>query len=259
MIRYIKRSFSKLTEDALGKALYDIIKYFLFVLTPSISFYLIAANSYIGKWLDNKVSVTYWQLGLFTMLVIGISITTYFLINRKKFAVIKTDLRTDELTGLLNNRALTEDIIKVINWAKSDNKPFSIILMDIDDFKKLNTDHSLKVADEVLVKLGGLLGSERRVTDSVYRQHVKGDEFVFILKETILQEASLAAERKKKTIADTQISIPNEQAMISITVCCGVVEFQPKEDDEKSILERGFSAMKEAKKKKGKNAIVSLV
>ncbi len=131
--------------------------------------------------------------------------------------------------------------------------------MDIDNFKELNTKFTQKTADAVLVKFGTLLKADNRLTDTIYRQHVKGDEFVIITKETILENAVKAADRKRINIAKTGIQIEGYAAPFFVTVCCGVVEFNAKADNDEAILDRAFTAMKDAKAKIGKNATTSLI
>lgn len=257
-MQYFKNSILKFKGDALAKAIYDAAKY---IITLPITYYvlkLVPENTTFGEFLAKKIDFTILEFILTILVVIFITIIIYFLLNRRRFKLIKIDLQTDELTGLPNNRALNEDLPKVISWAKSEMKPFSIILMDIDDFKDFNVKHTQSTADKVLVKFGTLLAADNRITDKIYRQHVKGDEFVIITKDTILENAVKAANRKRENIAKTGIQIPGV-GMFNLTVCCGVAEFNPKTDDEKILLDRAFDAMKIAKEEAYKNSTSSLV
>lgn len=259
MISYLKKTYKKLIDDVLAKAIYDIGKYVIAVLITYLILRLFPKNTSVGEFLQKEIVVSILQFGLIILVAVSLTIVIYFLANRKRFALIKRDLYTDELTGIPNNRALSQDLKSIINWAKSENKPLSIILMDIDNFKDFNNRYGLNVADEVLIKFGTLLKSDNRFTDTIYRQHVKGDEFVIITKETILENAAKAANRKRENIASTGIQIPGYSEPFTLTVCCGVVEFNPKADNEETLLERGFNAMKNAKSKPGKNSTVSLI
>lgn len=173
--------------------------------------------------------------------------------------MIRKDLHTDELTGLPNKKALDTELKEILTTAKKEGKNLSIILMDIDDFKKFNTNQGQNVADEVLKKFGALLKSDSRITDRIYRQHLKGDEFVIIAGETTLDNAVIAANRKRELIAKTGIQIDNVKDPFVLTVCCGVVELDHKKDDENTILVRAHSAMLMAKAIKGKNQTKSLI
>jgi diguanylate cyclase (GGDEF)-like protein len=257
-MKYFKNSILKFKSDALAKAIYDVAKYIVVAIITYFVLELVPENTTVGEFLAKKIDLTILQFSLTILVVIFVTIIVYFLLNKKRFELIKLDLQTDELTELPNNRALSEDLPKVISWAKSEMKPFSIILMDIDDFKDFNTKYTQSTADKVLIKFGTLLAADNRITDKIYRQHVKGDEFVIITKDTILENAVKAANRKRENIAKTGIQIP-DLGMFNLTVCCGVAEFNPKTDDQKMLLDRAFDAMKIAKGKANKNSTNSLV
>ncbi len=257
-MKYLENAIQKFKGDALAKLIYDTIKYLFGAIVTYIFLKLIPENTTFGEFLAKKISLSILEFILTILVVVFLTIIVYFLLNKKRFKLIKLDLQTDELTGLPNNRALSEDLANVISWAKSEMKPFSIILMDIDDFKDFNTKYSQSTADKVLVKFGTLLAADNRITDKVYRQHIKGDEFVIITRDTILENAVKAANRKRENIAKTGIQIP-ESGLFNLTVCCGVAEFNPKLDDEKIILDRAFEAMKIAKGNFNKNSTESLV
>ena len=259
MIDYLRQTFKKLKEDILASVIYEVGKYIVVAIGAYFILKLFPKDSSLGDFLSKTISVTVLQGVFIIFFFIVATIVIYFFFNRKRFALIKKDLQTDELTGVPNHRALTLDLSKTIAWAKSEDKPFSLILMDIDDFKKFNSDFSQTVADKVLVKFATLLRLDSRLTDSLYRQHVKGDEFIIITKDTILENAVKAANRKRETIASTGIQIEGYNEPFHLTVCCGVVEFDSRADDIQSILERGFTAMKQAKSKPNKNSTVSLV
>jgi|GEM_PF-1023286 len=259
MIKYLKSSYKKLKDDALAKALYDILKYLTVIILTYLVLKLVPQDTTFGSLLSKNITINTLLFGLIILLVITFTVIVLFLFNKKRFAIIKQDLHTDEMTGIPNHRALSEDLDKTIEWAKSENKTFSIILMDIDDFKNFNTKYDLSIADEVLMKFGTLLKSDNRITDKIYRQHTKGDEFIIITKETILENAVKAADRKRENIAKTSIQISGNHVPVLLSVCCGVVEFNPKTDNQKTILDRAFDAMKSAKSKSGKNATVSYI
>lgn len=258
LMKYLENSVQKFKSDALAKIIYDAAKYLIGAIVTYSILKFIPENTTFGEFLAKKINFSILEFILILLVVVFLTIIVYFLLNKRRFKLIKLDLQTDELTGLPNNRALSEDLPNVISWAKSEMKPFSIILMDIDDFKDFNTKYTQSTADKVLVKFGTLLAADNRITDKVYRQHIKGDEFVIITKDTILENAVKAANRKRENIANTGIQIP-ELGLFNLTVCCGVAEFNPKIDDEKMIIDRAFEAMKIAKGKVNKNSTESLV
>lgn len=261
MFGYFKKSYKKLKEDALAKAIYDLCKYLLGLFVAYVVLNRIPINTVIGEFLQSPHSFNYLQVFIVLSVTVLITVLIQFLFNKKRFATIKKDLHTDELTGLPNKRALEEEIKDVVSLAKKERKNLSVILMDIDDFKIFNTKHGQIIADEVLKKFGRMLKSDSRITDKVYRQHIKGDEFVIIAKDTSLNNAVLAANRKRELIEKTgiEIEINGKKESLLLTVCCGVVELNIEKDNEITILERAHSAMIQAKNITGKNNTKSLI
>ncbi len=259
MLKYIKKAFRKVKDDALSKALYDFVKYLIEIFIAYLVLNKIPLTTAIGRFLHKSYSVGPLQIFISIACVIIITSFIQHLITSKRFALIKKDLNTDQLTNLPNSRALDEELKINLGTARKEKKNLSIIMMDIDDFKKFNTIHGQITADEVLRKLGILLKSDNRITDKIYRQHVKGDEFIIIAKETNLNNALLAANRKRELIEKTRIQIENVLTPFTLTVCCGVVEFNFEKDNEVTILERAHKAMLYAKEIPGKNHIQSLI
>jgi diguanylate cyclase (GGDEF)-like protein len=210
----------------------------------------------INEKLELEVSLTIWSIIMMSLILIGVSFTFSFLLFNNKFKSIRAKSRMDELTGLKNHKALESDLD---NFEKSrDNKeePVSIILLDIDDFKKFNDDNSYEIADRILTKLGGLLAKDSRITDETYRYFMRGDEFLIIAKKTSLSNAQMAAERKRKLIADSSFEVCGSN--FKVTVSCGVSEFN-KGESKTDVLDRVGKALQNAKKKENKNCTEILV
>lgn len=135
------------------------------------------------------------------------------------------------------------------NW-DAKQEPVSLILFDIDDFKKFNQDNSYETADRLLAKLGGLFAKDSRITDETYRYFMRGDEFLVIARQTTISNAQIAAERKRKLIEDSSFEIDGQE--FKLTVSCGVTEYNPQESNIK-VLERVNRALQNAKRKPKKN------
>lgn len=102
----------------------------------------------------------------------------------------------DGLTGLLNRHLLLEELRKILRF----EKPLSLILTDLDSFKKVNDDFGHQVGDEALKEFGVLLTTHLRETDKAYRYG--GEEFMILLPQTEIEEALKIAERlREKTAA----------------------------------------------------------
>lgn len=252
-MKYLKDSFSKFKKDVLSKVFYDLLKYLF------ITFILVLILKYVPlakEKLELEVSNSIWVILIYSLLLIGISLTTSFLLFNKRFKKIQSDSRIDELTGLKNYKALELDMDNLVgNWNSKD-EPVSLILLDIDDFKRLNEDNSYEVADKILSKLGNLLTKDSRITDETYRYFMRGDEFLIIARETSISNAQIAAERKRKLIADSTFNIDGKN--FNFTVSCGVTEYN-QDEIKTEVLERVNLALQRAKKKPNKNCTEIIV
>lgn len=123
----------------------------------------------------------------------------------------------DELTGLFNRHLLLEELKKTLRF----EKPLSLILTDLDSFKKINDDFGHQVGDEALKEFGALLTTHLRETDKAYRYG--GEEFMILLPETEIEEAMKIAERlREKTAAFVFCHLSGG---IEITASFGVSSF----------------------------------
>jgi len=254
---YFKRSVEKFRQDALSKIFYDLIKGLIVTILGVFAIKLIPADTSFGTVLKTPVSMTFYSILLYSLLIVAITVCVVAYLFNKKFQKVRTDNYTDELTGLKNHKALKEHLSEKLNNSKVSGKTFSIIVIDIDDFKKFNTNYNPNFADQVLRKLGELLGNDKRITDETFRQFLRGDEFVIIASETSLNDAVKAAERKRTLIEGTTFIVDNINCNLSVS--CGVTEVKKDSDDFKSITDRVNQALKEAKAKAGKNNTKSII
>ncbi len=146
MLNYIEKTYQKLKDDALAKAIYDFIKY-LFGLVITLIFLNYSPQNKITTFLQKEVTLTYFVVFLCAIILVIIVLIIQALFFKKKFNSIKKDLYSDELTGLLNEKAFRKQLPELLSWAKREKKTLSIILMDVDNFKDFNTNYGQKVAD----------------------------------------------------------------------------------------------------------------
>jgi diguanylate cyclase (GGDEF)-like protein len=106
---------------------------------------------------------------------------------------------TDPLTGAYNRRHLMEQLPREIDRAVRYGRPLSVLMCDVDHFKKINDTHGHLVGDEVLCWFVGVLQQTVRTTDWVARYG--GEEFVVVLPETMAVNAVIAAEHLRAEVA----------------------------------------------------------
>ncbi len=176
-----------------------------------------------------------------------IVITTMFVIDRKNSEekIIKLNKKLhalahkDPLTGTQNRLAFMKAIEEEIERAKRYKTPLSIIMFDIDFFKKINDTYGHGIGDEVLKKLAETIEKNLRKTDKLFR--IGGEEFIIILPNTNIENAKIVAEKLRKAICKTDFGKPGR-----ITISLGVTSFT-KEDNEDSFLDRVDKALYMAK------------
>jgi diguanylate cyclase (GGDEF)-like protein len=134
----------------------------------------------------------------------------------------------DGLTGLLNKRAMLEVAAQKITAGKRFGRHLSVVIADIDHFKKVNDTHGHDVGDIVIKGLAEILRRAKRNTDAVAR--FGGEEFVIICEETNARGGMLLAERVREELERTTFhvhgqSTPNSEGDLHVTCSLGVATF----------------------------------
>ena len=158
---------------------------------------------------------------------------------------------TDPLTGLFNRRFLEEKLSNELIRAKAHNNYLSIVMADIDHFKRINDTYGHKVGDEVLKALALILRANTRENDTVARYG--GEEFVILLSNVSKYDAYRIAERIRLEIEDTsleEIGVPEK-----ITVSFGISCFPGDGEDAIDLLKKADQALYQAKSQ-GRNRVV---
>jgi len=160
---------------------------------------------------------------------------------------------TDSLTSI-NNRGNFMDLAqKEMNRSKRYKHPFSMIMLDIDHFKKVNDTYGHSSGDQVLIKFCELCMKELRDCDIMGR--LGGEEFAIALAECEMENAVIIAERIRKTVASHTVIIGDVE--IRFTVSLGISRMQSA-IDLKSMLEQADNALYEAKEN-GRNQVQTAV
>lgn len=141
---------------------------------------------------------------------------------------------TDVLTGWHNRRYLTVRLGEELARARRDRARLVCLMLDIDHFKRVNDSWGHAAGDAVLREIAQRIESQVRASDIAARYG--GEEFVVLLPGTDVDSALLLAERIRKAVSATPISLPNGEG-VTITASIGISEVQPapEADDLKTI------------------------
>ncbi|EPR12940.1 diguanylate cyclase [Ruminiclostridium papyrosolvens] len=169
------------------------------------------------------------------------------------FIKLKEESTKDYLTGLNNVREFNKLFRLVIEKAVSTNQKFSLLLIDIDFFKKINDTHGHQAGDKVLKEIGKILRQNCRADDKISRNG--GEEFSILLENASNSKAIEIAERIRKIIAENEFEISYGRN-INITVSIGISSYPETVTDITQIIERADDALYKAKRT-GRNLVVS--
>jgi diguanylate cyclase (GGDEF)-like protein len=156
----------------------------------------------------------------------------------------------DELTGLYNRRHVTERLVQESERGRRYGQHFSVALIDIDHFKKINDTHGHSVGDEVLVQFASILRQQSRFIDHVGHSpdgtlgRFGGEEFLIILPGTPLQGTLVCLERMRDAVART--GFQTSAGCLGVTFSAGLAAQGPGESAE-ALLQRADEALYRAK------------
>ena len=163
---------------------------------------------------------------------------------------------TDELTGLSNRRMFNYLIEREINRSRRYGRPLTLVMIDIDHFKKVNDTWGHPIGDLVLRELGALMRENFRRLDVPVRYG--GEEFAAILPETNLEEAINFAERFRVIVENYSFMNGRERIPVTISIGIATIGSSPvaEEVDSDTLLQRADRALYQAKQS-GRNRIAA--
>lgn len=159
----------------------------------------------------------------------------------------------DALTSVGNRRCFDATLERALASAHVDKAPLSIVMADIDAFKKVNDDHGHQIGDEVLKVFAKILAASIRDQDTVAR--FGGEEFAIILPSTSGKDAELLAERIRQKFGAKVLKIRKTNTPVGqMTASFGVAQLQPGETAD-ALVHRADARLYEAKRN-GRNRVV---
>jgi len=169
----------------------------------------------------------------------------------KNEAALRELATHDGLTALYNHHTFYVLLGDELARAQRFNRPLSLLLLDIDHFKRVNDTHGHQAGDAVLKRLSELLGREARAIDRVCRYG--GEEFTVILPETDLEAAALIAERLRASVEAQPFDV-EAGAPLRITVSIGVASWPLQGEGVDTLVAAADTALYAAKRS-GRNRI----
>ena len=155
----------------------------------------------------------------------------------------ESEARTDSLTQIANRRAFDDAIQKNLDSFQAEKKPFSLLIFDVDHFKKFNDTHGHQAGDEVLRRVAKTLEKTVKTADVPCRYG--GEEFAVVMQNTRIDSARIASERIRKAIEGLVIEF--EGKSLRVTASIGVAEISSSENSV-SLIRRADDSVYAAKK-----------
>ena len=186
-------------------------------------------------------------LALVSSLLIGGLVVAVLLLPRIRR--LRKLLCIDDLTQLYNSKAFNRRMTLELKRAGNSSRSLSLVLMDINQFKRLNDTYGYKSGDLVLTRFAGLLKSRVRHLDLVFR-YKQGDEFAILMIETDVAEAESFVGKLQEELRSHEFPIttgPQLENFVCVTLSAGIAVFDANTDTVASLAERAELALRDAK------------
>lgn len=178
-------------------------------------------------------------------------------VDLRRVALLERESITDPLTGVYNRRYMKRRLEEEVARARRYAHPLSVLLLDVDHFKRINDTYGHQGGDEVLKHLSELIMNAVREVDIVTRYG--GEELLIIAPDATLDTAVTLAERLRLHAESHELVLTSEFAspeVIRITVSIGVATFGPDVADGEGLVRNADEALYQAKQA-GRNRVVA--
>ena len=176
-------------------------------------------------------------------------------IDREYQRQIHRLLSHDDLTGLLSSRSFFSELRREAARSRAENRPFCVLMMDIDHFKKVNDTYGHLTGSKTLEEIGFCITENLRSGDAAAR--FGGEEFAAFLLDAELGQARVAAERIRSEIENQMFSVIRHGKFTKehrVTISIGVAAFPSDSSDPIELVEMADSALYRAKRE-GRNRV----
>lgn len=172
--------------------------------------------------------------------------------NASLHEAIERQATTDELTGLANVRAFLSILAREMERSRRFGTPLALVMVDIDDFKRVNDTYGHQQGDQVLARVAGVLRDLSRDLDAPARYG--GEEMAVILPQTDADGAELLAERMRAAIEALQVPRTGEGGILRVTASFGVASVPDSAQEGSDLIAAADEALYRAKRG-GKNRV----
>ncbi|WP_304174570.1 diguanylate cyclase [Limnochorda pilosa] len=169
--------------------------------------------------------------------------------NAGRYEATLRQALTDELTGLYNRRYLRQEMEREVLRSRRYRHPMSLLMIDLDDFKRYNDRYGHPAGDRLLRELAEVMQAEVRPTDSLVRYG--GEEFAVILPETDVDGAVEVAQRLRRRVERHRFPV-GEAGAGRVTISVGVAAFPHHGETAQEVLQAADRALFHAKREKNR-------
>ncbi|MBM7868176.1 diguanylate cyclase [Heliobacterium gestii] len=164
---------------------------------------------------------------------------------KRREGILRAGSLRDPLTGLYNRRYFDQKMAEELARVDRYGSILTLIMLDIDHFKRINDNYGHLVGDKVLITMAGRLKLNVRATDTVCR--FGGEEFAIIAAETDLKGAFALAEKMRETVANEPFFVADGKTL-SVTSSFGISQCSRINETSQTLIDRADKALYEAKK-----------
>lgn len=191
---------------------------------------------------------------IFVWLTIKLSLQTAA--DLRRIILLESENITDPLTKVYNRRYLDRRLAEEVVRSKRYTLDLSVLLLDIDHFKRVNDRYGHQAGDVTLSTLGSLFKTGLRDSDVVARYG--GEEFLVICTNTAIDGAALLAERLRRLVESQQVQIPDSSGgsqTIQISISIGAAGLSASVDSKEKLVQAADQALYRAKEA-GRNRVI---